>query len=177
MRLLTAFFVAALVFTATAWAQTSLPNGSTGTFIVNTNILNGGGSGYARVKPKAATGDISSEIIWEIVAGRTTYKINTGSIHLPSGIGSVSNNSIFNDIATAAVMQGTNMGLNGCSTDCSSTVTTVLANSCVERTATGFIVLNPSLFSTRGFSVCCTSSGALVGMTSIQDPGCSGSIQ
>jgi hypothetical protein len=177
MRLLTAFFVAALVLSATAWAQTALPNGSTGSFTVNTNILAGGGSGYARTKAKPATGDISSEIIWELTGGRVVYKINTGSIHLPAGSGSWSNTAIFNDIATAAVMQGTNMGINGCSSDCSSTVTTVLANSCVERTATGFVVLNPSLFSTRGFSVCCTSGGALLGMNSIQDPGCSGSIQ
>jgi hypothetical protein len=176
MRLLTAFFVAALVLSATAWAQTALPNGSTGTFIVNTNILAGGGSGYARTKAKPATGDISSEIIWELVGGRVTYKINTGSIHLPVGSSSWSNTAIFNDIAMAAVMQGTNMGINGCSSDCSSTVTTVLANSCVERTATGFVVVNPSLFSTRGFSVCC-GANALLSMTSIQDPGCSGSIQ
>jgi hypothetical protein len=176
MRLLTAFFVAALVLSATAWAQTAVSTGSTGSFTVNTNILAGGGSGYARTKAKPATGDISSEIIWEIVGGRVTYRINTGSIHLPPGSGSWSNTAIFNDIAAAAVMQGTNMGLNSCSSDCSSTVTTVLAHSCVERTANGFVVVNPSLFSTRGFSVCCITNGALVGMNSIQDPGCSGSI-
>jgi hypothetical protein len=177
MRLLTAFFVAALVLSATAWAQTSLPNGSTGSFIVNTNILAGGGSGYARTKAKPATGDISSSIIWEIVGGRAVYRINTGSIQLPHGSGSWSNTTIFNEIATAAVMHGTNIGINGCSSDCSSIVATVLANSCVERVGTGFVVIDPSLTSTRGFSVCCTSSGALVGLTSIEDPGCSGNIQ
>jgi hypothetical protein len=151
-------------------------NSTSGTFVVNTNILANGGSGYARTKAKPATGDISSSIIWELVGGRVTYKINTGSIQLPPGSGSWSNADIFNDIATAAVMQGTNMGLTSCSSDCSSTAATVLANSCVERTPTGFVVLDQSLFSTRGFSVCCTNYGALVGMNSVQDPGCAGTI-
>jgi hypothetical protein len=188
MRLLTTLFVAALVFSTTALAQSTspLPNDPgavvLGTFTVNTAILNGGtgsnGQPLARAKAKPATGDVIAEITFmRTSSGKINYMIKSETIELIGGAKDWSTRGIYNHLADAAVVHGTNAGITSCSTGCSSTVTTVWAHSCVERNGNQFTVVNSSLVSSRDYTVCCDSNGALVTMVSINDPGCTGQIQ
>lgn len=184
MRLLTTF-VAVLVLASTAWAQStsSLLNDPgtkvLGSFTVSTAVLNGGttsdGQPLARAKAKPATGDIVSEIIFMRTSeGKIDYMINTSSIQIQNGAETWSTETIFNTIAAAAVVEGTNRGITGC-VENGSIVTTVWAHSCIERSYNKFTVLNADLLSSRDYSVRCEpTNGTLIQLKAVNDPGCTG---
>jgi hypothetical protein len=186
MKILTAFFVAALLFASSAMAQTTQTATveASGSFIVNTNVMNGGigpnGQPLARAKGKPATGDVINEITWmRGTNGTVHYTIKTETIKLIDGAETWPTRTVFNTIAAAAVVQGNNLGITQCTNNCTSVVATVTANSCVERSGTGFVVINPTLFSNRAYTVCCDPGGAWVTLLNVEDPGCTvpGSIQ
>lgn len=191
MKLLTATFVAALVLSASAWAQTGspLPNDPgavvLGTFTVSTNnnLVTSSGTNIAG-KPRAKVsqkpnGDVIAELTFmRNSVGKIVYMINTPSIRIVTAGDDMTTASIYNALATAAVAKGTDLEITGCASSASSVVTTVWANSCVTRTGSGaetrFAVANPNLVSSRDFNVLCETAGPWVTMTGVTDPGCTG---
>jgi hypothetical protein len=179
MKLLSASLFAALLLSATSWAQSGSPHPQ-GTVIgsssATTTIYTGGDGSQSQAKKK-------STIIFEVIfmrtsGGRVDYVINPLSIGCSGdGVDEVGTGTIFSAISATAVSVGIEAGYTQCASG-SGSQATVWNNSCIQRVGSGnsthFVIVNPDLYSTRDYSYVCGNGPALIGTV---DPGCgSGSI-